>query len=258
MTHENEETPREPAETAFDLGGMTWEEAGEAFLSADAVVLPTGSTEQHSRHLPLSVDSLRADHLSAELVEAAERRDLQLYRLPTLPYGYSQHHMRFPGTVTLSPETYREVIVEIGASIADHGVDRLLFLNCHGGNREPLKLAADRLGREYDLEVHFVHWTDFAREKLEEQFGDDWGHAGDHETSVIELFRPDLVREDRTEPQTTREFPETRSYTYFDEVTEEGGLGDPTNADPDAMETIVAETTEEILDAFEADMDAGW
>ncbi|MEF8780436.1 MAG: creatininase family protein [Haloferacaceae archaeon] len=237
---------------------MTWEDAGEAFLSADAVVLPTGSTEQHSRHLPLSVDSLRASHLSADLVEAADRRGLELYRLPTLPYGYSQHHMRFPGTITLSPETYRQVIVEIGASLADHGVDRLLILNCHGGNREPLKLAADRLGREHGVATHFVHWTDFARERLEEEFGEDWGHAGDHETSAIELFRPDLVREERTEPQTTREFPETRSYTYFDEVTEEGGLGDPTNADPGAMAGIVAETTAEILDALESDIEDGW
>lgn len=251
-------THSRPDETTFDLDGMTWEDAGEAFLTADLVVLPTGSHEQHSRHLPLSVDTLRARHLSAALVEQADSRGLEFYRLPTVPYGYSEHHMGFPGTVTLSAETYQRVIVEIGASLAEHGVDRLAFLNCHGGNREPLVLAADRLQRDHDVATHFIHWTDFARDALESAFGEGWGHAGDHETSAVELFRPDLVKSDRKEPQTMEEFPETRSYDYFDSVTEEGGLGDPTNADADVMEEIVEETTEEILDAIEADIDAGW
>ncbi|MFB6193571.1 MAG: creatininase family protein, partial [Halobaculum sp.] len=218
---------------------MSWEDAEAALAAADAVVLPTGSTEQHSTHLPLSVDTLRADHLSAALVEAAPDHGLDLVRLPALPYGYSEHHMRFPGTVTLSQDTYRNAVIDVGRSMAEHGVDRLILLNCHGGNREPLAMAVDRLGRDHDLTTHLVHWTDFGREALQEAFGEGWGHAGDHETSVVELFRPDLVHEDRKEPQETRAFPETRTYRYFDDVTEQGGLGDPTNSDPEAMAEIV-------------------
>ena len=245
-------------ETDDDLTTMTWEEAGENLEDADAALLPTGSVEQHSVHLPVSVDTLRAEHLTEELVEAAPGHDLRFVRLPTLPYGLSEHHMNFPGTVTLSQETYKRVIVEIGASLAEHGVSRLMIVNTHGGNRQPLSLAADRLGRDHDVTTHFVHWTDFARERLEEAFGEGWGHAGDHETSVIELYRPDLVREEKKEPQTTKEWPQTRSFTYFDDLTEQGGLGDPTNSDPEAMEEIVTEATDEILEKFRADLDAGW
>ncbi len=245
-------------ETADDLATMTWEDADTAIGSADCVILPTGSTEQHSIHLPLSVDTLRADHLSAELVEMADAYDLSLTRLPTLPYGLSEHHMNYAGTVTLGQETYKRVVIEIGASVAEHGGDRFLILNCHGGNREPLSMAADRLQREHELTTHFVHWTDHARDELRDQFGEDWGHAGDHETSFVELYRPDLVKEEKKEPQETREMPETRSYAYFDDVTDQGGLGDPTNSDPGAMEGIVERTTERILEAFVADLDAGW
>ena len=245
-------------ETDADLFGMTCEEAGDAIDEADFAVLPTGSVEQHGPHLPVSTDTLRADHLTAELVDAADEFDLDLLRLPTLPYGQSEHHMRFPGTVTLSTETYVDVIREIGESMVEHGADRLLIVNCHGGNREPLSVAADRLGRDTDLTVHFVHWTDFAREDLEEAFGEEWGHAGDHETSFVELYRPDLVRTEKKEPQEAAEMPRTRSYEYFDQVTELGGLGDPTNSDPDALESIVAATTREILGALVEDLDAGW
>ncbi|TKX86420.1 creatininase family protein, partial [Halorubrum sp. SS5] len=138
-------------ETDDDLFGMTWEDAGAAIDDADFAVLPAGSIEQHGPHLPVSTDTLRADHLTAELVDAADEFDLDLLRLPTLPYGQSEHHMRFPGTVTLSTETYVDVVREIGESVAEHGADRLLILNCHGGNREPLSVAADRLGRDTDL-----------------------------------------------------------------------------------------------------------
>lgn len=245
-------------ETDADLFGMTWEQAGEAIDETDIAVLPTGSIEQHSTHLPVSTDTLRADHLTAELVDMAPEFDLDLLRLPTLPYGYSEHHMTFPGTITLSHETYMDVVIEIGESMAEHGVDRLLFLNCHGGNKEPLSMAADRLGRDTDLTVHYVHWTDYGREELKDEFGEGWGHAGDHETSFVELYRPDLVQSEKKTPQESREMPDTCSYEYFSEVTELGGLGDPTNSDADALEEIVATTTEEILGAIVDDIDAGW
>jgi creatinine amidohydrolase len=164
--------------------------------------------------------------------------------------------MPLSGTITLQPDTYREVLEQIARSMHEHGAERLVIVNCHGGNREPMKLAADRVQRDTGMEVYPVHWTDFAREQLEERFGEDWGHAGDHETSVIELFHPDLVKAEQKEPQTrTAEF-EARQYTYFTDITEQGGLGDPTNSDPEFVETVVADATEAILDALIADVDA--
>ena len=245
-------------ETDDDLMTMSWEDAEVAFADADAALLGAGSVEQHSIHLPVSVDTLRAEHLTEELVDAAADHDMRFVRLPTLPYGESEHHMNFAGTVTLSPDTYQDVVADIGKSLSRHGVDRLVIVNCHGGNRDPLSLAADRIVREHGVATHVIHWTDFARDRLEEEFGDDWGHAGDHETSVIEHYRPDLVKQEKKEPQNMKEYPETRSYAYFDEMTEQGGLGDPTNSDPEFMGEVVAEATDDILEALAGDIDAGW
>ncbi|GAB7094721.1 creatininase family protein [Halolamina litorea] len=245
-------------ETDDDLFTMTWEEAEHAFEDADAALLGTGSIEQHSVHLPVSVDTLRAEHLTEELVDAADDAGLQFVRLPTLPYGMSEHHMNFPGTITLDPATYEDAIVDIGESLARHGVERFVIVNCHGGNREPLSQAADRLVRTHDLATHFVHWTDFAREHLKGVFGEGWGHAGDHETSVIEHYRPDLVKQEKKEPQNAKAMPETVSYGYFDRVTDLGGLGDPTNSDAEAMAAAVDHGTEQILEALTRDIDAGW
>src|SRR5699024_6732427 len=132
------------------------------------------------------------------------------------------------GTVTLMADTYQSVLEEVGQSVAEPDVERLVIVNCHGGNQEPMKLAADRLQRDHELPTFPVHWTDFAREQLQERFGEDWGHAGDHETSAIELFHPDLVKTGEKEPQTRKADFEARQYPYFDDITEQGGLGDPT------------------------------
>ena len=245
-------------ETPADLAGMTRIDAAAAVETADAALLPLGSTEQHGPHLPVATDTLRAEHLTAELVAAAADHDLEFLRLPTLPYGYSEHHMRFSGTITLAAETYTDVLIEIGASVAEHGCDRLVMLNCHGGNREPMKLAADRLSRDHGLSVHPIHWTDHAGEYLRDAFGEGWGHAGDHETSVVEHYRPDLIDEAERRPQDATGRPETAAYTYFDEVTDAGGLGDPTNADPEQMAEIIEQTTDDILTALRADIDDGW
>ncbi|MFT4963597.1 MAG: creatinine amidohydrolase, partial [Halobacteriales archaeon] len=170
-------------------------------------------------------------------------------------YGYSEHQMPFAGTITLQSDTYREVLEQIARSIHEHGAKRLVIVNCHGGNRAPMKLAADHVQRETGMEVYPVHWTNFARDQLEEHFGEDWGHAGDHETSVIELFHPDIVKAEKKEPQVRKAEYEARQYTYFPDITEQGGLGDPTNADPELMETVVADTTESILETLKADVE---
>lgn len=239
----------------YDLGSLTWEDAGTRLPEADFTLLGLGSIEQHSIHLPLSVDTLRAEALTRELAEAAPDRGLDIVRLPTLPFGYSEHHMNYAGTVTLAADTYQAVLEEIGASLAAHGAQRLAFANFHGGNREPMKLAADRIQRDHGLPVHLVHWTDVARDRLEERFGEEWGHAGDHETSVIELFHPDLVRQEKKEPQTRTAEYETKPFAYFDELTEQGGLGDPTDSDPEFLEAVIEETTRDILERLEADLE---
>ncbi|TKX46650.1 creatininase family protein, partial [Halorubrum sp. ASP121] len=135
---------------------MTWQEAETAFDEADFVVLPCGATEQHSTHLPTSVDSIRAENLTAELAAAAPEHDLNLLVLPVLPYGYSEHHINYAGTISLGADTYQEIIIDVGRSVQRHGGTRFLVANFHGGNTEPHKLALDRLQRDHGLDSYYA------------------------------------------------------------------------------------------------------
>lgn len=242
-------------DSGFELLTQTWEEAERSIHEADFIALPCGSLEQHSLHLPLSVDSLRGDALTRRLVETAPEYDLSIQMLPTLWLGYSEHHMSYSGTVTVSADTYIRMIVEIGESLSRHGARRFLPINYHGGNTEPLKLAADQLQREHDFPTYVVNWTDYIRDDLKERFGDEWGHAGDHETSAMEHLFPSLVREEKKVKQTRRGRFDTRRCAYFDELTEQGGLGDPTEADPAFFADLIPKANERLLEALLDDID---
>ncbi|MEM1610431.1 MAG: creatininase family protein [Sulfolobales archaeon] len=242
--------------SSYKLGELTWEEAREMLREADFVVLPTGSFEQHGLHLPLLTDSIRAEYLSEELAKRAWEKGIKVLLLPVLYYGVSEHHMRFPGTITLRPEVYVEVIIDIGRSLARHGVKRFVILNFHGGNRAPLEVAVSRLRVEVGINAYLIHWTSMARDAIQEllQPVEPWGHACEYETSMIMLFRPELVKIDKMRKPSinpiTRAMREAGGFIYFDEYSDTGGLGDPTRADPEKAREIIRRATDKIIELF--------
>ncbi len=235
------------------LGELTWEEAGELIKTADFVILPTGSLEQHGLHLPLLTDSIRAEALTGEVARRAEEKGLKILVLPVLPYGVSEHHINFPGTVSIDPLTYASFIEEIGRSLALHGAKRLIIMNFHGGNLPALQIAAARMRTRHGLKTYVMHWTSYAREAIMRILkpSSNWGHACEHETSMIMLFRPELVRKDRIRAPRIRERPPAQAFQYFDELTDTGGLGDPAKASSEKARMIVEEATERIVEALE-------
>ena len=105
----------------------TWEEVASS--GTEIAILPIGAIEQHGRHLPLGTDWLIADQVAKKLGER-----LNAYVLPALPYGNSQEHMGFTGTITLRPQTLALIIEDIVLSLRHHGIKNMVVLSSHGGN----------------------------------------------------------------------------------------------------------------------------
>ena len=98
---------------------MRWEELTSPQIGAldrdkTVVILPIGSVEQHGNHMPVGTDTLLAQAVS---LAAAEKLD-GVVVMPPPWYGFSAHHMRFPGSVTLRAETLIAVCEDIVASVA--------------------------------------------------------------------------------------------------------------------------------------------
>lgn len=221
------------------LSQMTWQEVGA--LSRDVVFLtPTGSLEQHGPHLPLFTDSM----IATAVAEAVERNlPDKVVLTPTLWMGASGHHLKFPGTISASFETYEGAIGDLAQSLLPHGFRKFYFLNGHGGNTEPNGVALRKLKAEYNnaLFGHLGYFALIADEiaKVLEGPAKDMRHACEAEASLIMHLHPQLVRIDKLRDDGLRTEPPVKgAILHFDEFTEEGSLGYATLATPEKGKAI--------------------
>lgn len=160
-------------------------------------VLPLGATEQHGPHLPLATDQIIADGLAAELDALCHDR---LLLLPGLPATCSEHHMAYPGSLTLNHDAFIQVVSQLVGSAARHGFRRFFLLNAHGGNASVGGVVAEQLSTQLpEIDVVFGTWFRMAGERLRHLVEGDYpavGHACEFETSLVMALRPELV--DRT------------------------------------------------------------
>ena len=102
----------------------------EAYLEQDdRIVLPLGCTEQHA-YLSLGVDTILSERVA---VEAAEPLGVPV--LPALAYGITPYFAAYPGSPSVSMDTYCALLRDILSSLFGQGFKRFLLVNGHGGNR---------------------------------------------------------------------------------------------------------------------------
>jgi mycofactocin system creatininase family protein len=199
------------------------------------LVIPLGSTEQHGPHLPLDTDTRIAAAVAGGL--ARQLLDKSLVAA-VIPYGASGEHQGFPGTISIGTEVLTTVLIEYGRSASDW-VDRLVFVNGHGGNLDALR-AAVRLLR---AEGRDAGWCSCS------VTGAD-AHAGHMETSVLLHLSPEVVRTEGMAPGNTEPLadllPRIRDGGVA-AVSTSGVLGDPTTATAADGEHIMADMVTDCL-----------
>lgn len=203
------------------------------------LILPLGSVEQHGNHMPLGTDTLLAHSVS--LAAAVQTGDVAV--LPPPWYGFSAHHMRFPGSITLKAETLMAVSEDIVGSLVSHGFRRILIVNGHGGNGGVLDILASKLGHTHYGRARIAALTYFALAReaiaaLRRSETGGMGHACEFETAMIQHIRPELVKialAATTYPDPGSRYLTTdllggslvRTYLDFADLSPTGTLGDP-------------------------------
>lgn len=192
------------------------------------VLLPVGATEQHGPHLPINVDSLLA---TAFCMYASAKTAVPV--LPTLTYGCSLGHTdRWPGTISLMPETLATIIRETADFLIRTGFERLLIVNAHWGNTSSLRCAIDRIrferagqfpiGLKNTFEITRNVWSQFTDD------GEDF-HANRAETALMLFLDPQSVRRDRIADDPDRTHGKVFTYTV-PQTSKHGLTGRPSLA----------------------------
>jgi len=208
------------------------------------VVISLGSIEQHGKHLPLCVDTVQV----TTIAERAEKilGDRAIF-VPTLWLGSSDHHKDFPGTITVAPSLYSEMIMQLSRSILRAGFWRIFFLNGHGGNETPGAQALTELVAEDDQAdagyLVFSSWWQLAKDAIAPQKHDmataGVSHACEYETSLMLAIRPELVETELASDTTpvlagpwftVAGGGKVRMFRRFHRLTATGSLGQPTAA----------------------------
>jgi creatinine amidohydrolase len=165
-----------------------------------------------------------------------------------MPFGIAYHHMSFPGTISLTPDTFMSVLFEVVESLAEHGFDRFLFVNAHPGNEAALDLLLGRLRNKLDLSPAWVSISALAEDVGKQgERAEATEHAGQSEISQLLYLAPWTVRTgalaanellEQEYPFTSPEGPIHVAYT-FDELTANGVLGDARASSAELGERIV-------------------
>lgn len=244
------------------LEEMTWPEVAQALAAGrTTVVVALGAVEQHGPHLPLLVDAERGDRLAFEV---AARLGNALVA-PTVRVGCSEHHMAYPGTLSLTRETLASICADYCRSLSRHGFRRICFVPSHGGNFAPLRDMLPELRSVAEPDCAVDAYTDLAGflavwqtavaevAGLGERVG---GHADIAESSEMLVIRPELVRQELAEAGYPGPFDAELFERIFREgfrtVTPNGVLGDAHGMSREIGERCIALAADAVVEALRA------
>ncbi|MFB6205780.1 MAG: creatininase family protein [Haloglomus sp.] len=234
------------------LADETWPDLESYFENESLALVPLGSTEQHGPHLPLATD-----HLIAEAFARAAADRTGFLRTPTINVGVSPHHKQFTGTMWVDAPVFRDYVESFTRNLAYHGIDRVIYVNAHGGNVEHLREVGRHLRDEEVLYAVEWMWNDSIPDLVDDLFEQNGPHGGPKETALIQHLRPELVHDDRLEAARDGGIPsvdeaETKKFgarTFYDAAdnTENGVLGDQTDATAQKGAEMFEEATAQLV-----------
>lgn len=217
-------------ELAIRLEELPWPEVAKTRDACGGfLLLPIGATEQHGPHLPIHCDTVIAERTCAY---ASAKTGIPV--LPALAYTVSSGHtMKWPGTFSLTHETFIATIREIALWAVGTGWSKLLLVNSHFGNDASLRVAVERIRLEFPgrLQIGLKNTFHLSGEIWDDFISDaDDLHANKAETDLLLHLCPETVRMDLVEDDPDRTGGTVFSYpvaqTSLNGITGKPSLGD--------------------------------
>ncbi|HSC18021.1 MAG TPA: creatininase family protein [Rhizomicrobium sp.] len=238
----------------------SWPEIDAYLKTSKAILIPIGSTEQHGPNGLLGTDAL-----CPEIIANRAGDEAGILVAPTFNVGQAQHHMAFPGTITLKPSTMIAAMKDWAESLARHGFERLYWLNGHGGNINTINAAFseiyhgirfDRAGSNHPpLRCTLRNWwelsgvIDVCRQLFPVGEG---SHATPSEVSVTYFAYPEAQKRVAMTPKIAPTGPIYDAEDYRRRFPD-GRIGsDPSQATPEAGAKIVAAAVKAVIAEFQS------
>ena len=235
----------------------TWQEIEGWLKTSKTVVIPIGSNEQHG---PTGL--LGTDFLCPEIIAHEAQKRAELLIGPTFNIGMAQHHLGFPGSISLRPTTFIAALTDWTRSLVGHGFERIYFLNGHGGNIATIEAAFSEIyaeasyqGRPRGYALKLRNWWDLngVTKLCVRLFPEGHGsHATPSEIAVTQYAYPDSIKSANYAPQIAPTGP-IREALDFRARYADGRMGsDPGQASPQKGFQLVDQAAKELIREVEA------
>jgi len=191
----------DPSALSFKWEEITSPQFSKAVALAGGVcVIPMGVIEKHGPHLPLGTDMFEAR-------ETAFRAAQKEYAIVFPPYFLGQifEARHQAGTLAYSNDLLWKMLEETCNELSRNGLKKIILKNGHGGNSSFLQYfcQSQLAGRKDYIVVLFREGNDQVNgpeiKSLKKAKVD--GHAGEEETSMMSVIRPDLVDQEAIKSQ---------------------------------------------------------
>ena len=249
--------------TKYRYDELTWPEMREAIAQQPVVLLPFGTVEDHGPHLPINTDNVIVE---AICLEAARRAAGDVLVMPPVAYGLDEHHMDFPGPVSVDMQTLLAYVADVAISAARHGFTHVLIVNGHGSNEPIADLAARRVVLETGVICGAMSpnaaidptLAEPVYSQMRQSAPGGVAHAGEYETAMMLHLRPDLVHMDKAVRELGQikldyfnwDYPEPSVLSWQDwwsRMSESGVCGDPTVATAEFGQALFERTVENFV-----------
>jgi creatinine amidohydrolase/Fe(II)-dependent formamide hydrolase-like protein len=180
---------------------LTWKEVDAALKSGmRTVIIPTGGTEQNGEHMITGKHNYIVRYTAQRIAQGLG----DALVAPVMAYVPEEGHMAYPGTISLSVDTFERVLTDAATSFRRHGFTLICFVGDSGDQQAAQQVIADKLSRDWAKEgVRVLNVSDYYDEHngqdawmltQGEKLADIRGHASLSDTSELLVAHPEGVR----------------------------------------------------------------
>jgi creatinine amidohydrolase len=237
------------------LEELNWKQIENLDKEKTIIFLPISPLEEHGPHLPVGTDLITIVDTITEAIKILnkKRNDLNFVMMPPIPIGFCKFNTDFPGSISVSGKTVKNIVYGVGCSLGDHGFKYLIIGTYHMalGHLRGIYGAMKKLKAKYNMktcEPWGPYFYNNEIEKNEPKLGFDTSkevHAGFRETSLMKYQYPYLVDESYKNLQSIyrdMNSPKTIGKKYKQLGLKDGYVGSPARADADYGRWFFTET----------------
>jgi len=163
---------------------MTWTEVRDAIAAGKTTAIYyAGSIEQNGPGLALGKHLFLAHYIAQQIAELLG--NALVY--PTMPFAPTGDpikktgHMRFPGSVNVSEDTFGAVARDVALSAISAGFRNVVLMGDHGGGQKTLESVAAALDQEWGPQGAHVYYIGDVYYKEKDQMR---AYAAEHKIAV--------------------------------------------------------------------------